>query len=352
MKTFSKMNMALLWMTGFFSCTESPSTDFIPVDPVGISKVDTLSLKELICEDYLASYPEAMLYVDNELIVQDRRSSRFLFHKIGKDGMKEFVQLGNGPEDYLDTNLNPFIGKNGEIGFYDTAKRKVFLLKENKDVYKTHKYVMMNKINGQVRETVECGDFYLATGRQGDFLNYRFLIVDSIGNIVSKYGNYPCIEPSLFSNPSEDIKKMLHSSSFLRVSPDKQKAVFASYHGALIQFFDLTSLPDSLKEIRSFQLDIPIKHSQISATHAGWVYGFEDLYVTDNYIYAIYNGQTAQENPEFGHRILVFDWSGNLKKTYFAELGIRSLAVDENRNVLYLAGYDEEGMKLYVASMK
>lgn len=354
MKIISKISLLFLGMTAFFSCAESPSTDYVPVVPVDFLEVDTdtLSLRELICEDYLASYPEAMLYVDDELIVQDRRGSRFLFHKIGKDGLEEFVQLGNGPEDYLDTNLNPFIGENGEIGFYDPAKRKVSLLKNNGGIYKTHKRLMMNNIDGQVREAVGCGDFYLATGQQGDFLNYRFLIVDSIGNIVSKCGNYPYIEPSFFSNPTEDIKKMLYSASFLRVSPNKQKAVFASYNGALIQFFDLTFLPDSLKEVRSFQLARPIKHSQISATHAGWVYGFEDLYATNNYVYAIYNGQTANENPEFGHSILVFDWSGNLKETYFVDMGIRSLAVDESNNVLYLAGYDEGEMKLYVASMK
>ena len=62
--------------------------------------------------------------------------------------------------------------------------------------------------------------------------------------------------------------------------------------------------------------------------------------------------QTAEENPGFGHYILVFDWGGNLKRTYVAELGIRSLAVDENTGLLYLAGYNEEEMKLYVASME
>ena len=43
---------------------------------------------------------------------------------------------------------------------------------------------------------------------------------------------------------------------------------------------------------------------------------------------------------------------GNLKETYFVDMGIRSLAVDESNNVLYLAGYDEGEMKLYVASLK
>ena len=70
MKIISKISLLFLGMTAFFSCAESPSTDYVPVVPVDFSEVDTdtLSLRELICEDYLASYPEAMLYVDDELI--------------------------------------------------------------------------------------------------------------------------------------------------------------------------------------------------------------------------------------------------------------------------------------------
>ena len=352
MKLFFKITMVVIWMTVFFSCVELPHTNDVPVVSIDFTEIDTLSLRKLNSDNYLASYPEAMLLVDNELIVQDRRSMPFLFHKIGKDGVNEFVELGNGPEDYLDTNLNPFVEGEGKIGFYDPIKRKISLLKEKNGTYRIDKSIKINNIEGQVRESIGCGSFYLLTGLQGDFSTNRFIIVDSVGHIVSKNGGYPSINPSLFNNPSEDIVKLLHIASFLRISPDKQKVVFASYHGALIQFFDLSFFPDSLRAIRSLQLNIPMKHSQISKTHAGWVYGFEDVFATDNYVYAIFNGQTAYENPGFGHRILVFDWLGSLKKTYFSQLGIRSLAVDEDANLFYLAGYDEEEMSLYVASME
>lgn len=352
MKIFSKISMVVIWLTVFFSCIELPDTNVVPVVSVSFTEIDTLSLKKLNSHDYLASYPEAMLLVDNELVVQDRRSTGSLFHKIGKDGVNEFVKLGNGPDDYLDTNLNPFVEGEDKIGFYDPIKRKISLLKEKNGIYKIDKSIKINNIEGQVRESIGCGDFYLLTGMQGDFSINRFIIVDSVGHVVSKYGGYPSINPSLFNNPSEDIVKLLHMASFLRISPDKQKVVFASYHGALIQFFDLAFFPDSLRTICSLQLDIPMKHSQISETHAGWVYGFEDVFATDNYVYAIFNGQTAYENPGFGHKILVFDWFGNLKKTYFSQLGIRSLAVDEDANLFYLAGYDEEEMNLYIASIE
>ena len=76
--------------------------------------------------------------------------------------------------------------------------------------------------------------------------------------------------------------------------------------------------------------------------HAGWVYGFEDVYVTNDYIYAIYNGKTVKENPMFGKNILIYNWSGELVNSYKTDIYLRNVAVDEKRNIVYVIACKEE----------
>lgn len=351
MKIFSKVTIFLFLIICSCSCVKSTSSDYVPVIPIDLSDSDTLTLKELSYQEYLPSYPEAMLLVNEKLIVQDRRGTGALFHKISELSVDKFVIFGNGPEDYLDANLNPFVYGKENVGFYDPIKKKVLIFNTGTELHKLLKVIDLRHIKENICEAIACGRYFLLTGKQGVFSTSRFLITDSTGQVVSKCNDYPEILPSSLNKPFDDKMKMLHSASFYRTSPDKQKAVFASYHGALIQFFDLSFLPDSLKEIHSSQLSLPMKHSQISETHAGWVYGFEDIFATDNYVYAVFNGCTALENPAFGFHLLKYDWMGNLKKSYVSEIGIRSIAVDEKANLLYLAGYNGDEIKLYVASL-
>lgn len=91
----------------------------------------------------------------------------------------------------------------------------------------------------------------------------------------------------------------------------------------------------------SRQLEVPIKSRNLKE-HEGWVYGFEDVSVTDSAVYAIYNGETAEENPLLG-KILVFDWQGNLQKIYQLDLNLRCLTIDERRHCIYaVVVYTEE----------
>lgn len=353
MKNFILTVCAAILMAGLSSCGNHAETSFLPVTPVDLANSDTLVLAETSSGEYLLSYPEAMFWTNGDLVVQDRLGHSRLFHTINSnDSTAEFASQGNGPGEYLDANLNPFVTEKKEIGFYDPSKRKILYYEKKDGTYKSGREIELTCRNEMVREAIDCGKCFLVTGEHGTFAKHRFLVADSTGLTVAQCGNYPSIDKSLLPHSKEDMRTLLFSSSFWRTSPDKQKAVFATYHGALFQLFDLSQLPDSIREIKSLLLSPPINHSQITADHEGWVYGFEDVFVSDHFVYLVYNGQTALDNPEFGHHILVYDWNGEMIKAYATHKSIRSLAVDEVQRKFYLAGYDfEEGMKLYTASM-
>lgn len=107
-----------------------------------------------------------------------------------------------------------------------------------------------------IRELVNCGNYYLATGVNGRFVDNRFLVLDTLGNVKTAIGNYPEILPDLLVKPEEDMQTILFNTALFRRSSDKQKAVFASYKGALLEFLDLSALPDSVP-VKSVQLERP-----------------------------------------------------------------------------------------------
>lgn len=71
-------------------------------------------------------------------------------------------------------------------------------------------------------------------------------------------------------------------------------------------------------------------------------FGFEDIFVTDKYIYALYNGKNSVENEYFAKDIFVFNWDGTPKIKLLSDLYLKCLCVDEKTKEIFAVGYDQE----------
>lgn len=72
-------------------------------------------------------------------------------------------------------------------------------------------------------------------------------------------------------------------------------------------------------------------------------FGFTDITVTSEKVYAIYSGHTYRENPrtfQQCRQLLVFDWEGTLLETYALDTPLTHITVDVSENVLYAIGHD------------
>lgn len=306
---------------------------------------------KIIETDYLMSYPESMILTDKYLIIQDRKATDCLFHVINRSNDSldfEFVRRGNGPYEFLDATLNPCWNQDEKIvSFFDPAKKAYFSFQET--LIDSSSKISFKPIDKKevllgaeyVREMFICDRGYILMGEHGLFDKNRFMVLDNKLQMIGKYGSYPNVQ-NLLTNPEEDFRKMFFASSFFKISPNKTKAVFATYRGALLQLFDLSNFKDSIENFKSIQSEYPIKKEQISSEHEGWVYGFEDVYVTNDFIYAIYNGETAEDNPMLGKYIVVLNWKGELCKSYRLNLNLRCLAVDENNREIYVVACTDE----------
>ena len=332
----------------FFSCRDNCEKKSIPILGLDMHTIIPTSY-QIFLTDYLFSYPECMWMDDNCLIVQDKRAVTKLFHLIDlTDGklQKEFCQFGDGPGEYLDATLNTVWDQTeGTLSYFSVNKRTLITYRKCKDSFRYNGDHTLRGIEESkdmhFKEMIPCGKYYITLGTHGVFQQRRFVVLDSTLHPISELGDYPELS-DLLVKPENDLQKMLFDPALFKISPDREKAVFATYRGALIQFYDLRGLPDSIHNVNSRQLEVPIKKSQISNEHEGWVYGFEDVSVTNSAVYAIYNGETAEDNPLLGKKILVFDWQGNLQKIYQLNLNLRCLTIDECRHRIYAVGYTEE----------
>lgn len=329
------------------SC-QKEEKEYIPVEPIDWTDCGELVCEEITTDNYWPSYPTGMFIVNGNLIIKDEKGYQLLFHVLTEDGrlVQEFLGRGGGPEEYVASDFNAQLSDGHELEMFDTARGRLISYALDNGRFVFSRAFLPQTSDGTIREIVNAGHYYLAMGENGHFDDNRFLVLDTLGNTVNFMGSYPAIHPDLLVNAEKDLQTILYHTSFFRLSPNKQRAVFASYKGALIQFFDLSSLPDSITT-RSVQLERPKKKEQIAQDHEGWVYGFEDVYTTCNHVYAIYNGETAIDNPELGQFILKYDWNGNLLATYKANMGLRSLAVDEASGRVFLIGYINSEMKLF-----
>lgn len=322
--------------------------NYIPVESLDLDNCEEITCQEIALENYLPSHPTGMFFTEGKLVIKDDKGHLNLFHTITKEGklLQEFLQRGDGPEEYSSSDFNFQLSDNHILDVFDNSRGKIISFEE-----KEGRFSFLSTFSAKMNEEticgmLNCGDYYLTVGVNGRFEQNRFLVLDTLGNVKTAIGDYPMIHPDLLVKPKEDLQTVLFHTSFLRLSPDRQKAVFASYKGALIQFFDLSSLPDTIST-KSIQLERPKKKEQITYEHEGWVYGFEDVYVTNSNVYAIYNGETAVDNPGLGRYILKYDWKGNLLKKYKFEMGLRSLAIDEASETAFLIGYVDDEMRLY-----
>ncbi|MFC4871158.1 BF3164 family lipoprotein [Negadavirga shengliensis] len=79
-------------------------------------------------------------------------------------------------------------------------------------------------------------------------------------------------------------------------------------------------------------------------------YCFVSGATSEKYIYALYSGnlRSATEfiDPALADTVYVFDWKGNPVKKLTLDHSVRSIAVDEENQILYAAAFMDKDLRL------
>ena len=171
----------------------------------------------------------------------------------------------------------------------------------------------------------------------------RFSIENDQGETLSKYTKYP--------HPYEE-------NTFLRwnfynpgnysicYSSDKEKFAIGISRGAILETFSISD--NNITPLSVSHFIDPEFNGTLQELN--YILGFIDLFATDKYVYAVFDGDNYVVGSSFydiGQNLVQFDWSG--KPLQKINMGVRmeKICIDPNSNTLYaLIKSENEGCTL------
>ena len=185
---------------------------------------------------------------------------------------------------------------------------------------------------------VQIGDKVLSTGL---YTEGRYQLYSPTSGELDYGVAYPA--HPVYPEIEERTKSILFASNVLRARPDAKAFVCADMYSGVLDVCRLDGREISLVkrlvyhhprvEIREFKKKMP----RVTYTKDNR-FGFTDVCVTDEYIYAIYSGKTYQSDRntfQDCHTLIKIDWEGTVCGTYPIDTALTQIAFDEQEKALY-----------------
>lgn len=327
----------------FSGCTDIPKVAPLNIDDIKWDieyKIDHSFLES----DLLIPYPASMFLTDSLIVVQDHQGTKSFFYVMDRftgNLLSSFATLGHGQKEVLNASNNYTLSKNCDtISIYDDKNRQLYeyILLNNQFVFLKKESLGNREEQNKVwiKEYFKIDeDISFSMGLNGIFDKNRFLIFEKERSIIT--GDYPNL--SLYLDKSDKLVDIFYGPSFFKLNKLRQKAVFGTYKGGLMQIFDLSELPNQISIDTTLLLCSPYEGEADNRINR---YGFEDIFTTNNYIYTLYNGKTNIENNYFAKDILIFNWDGTPKIKLHSEIYLKCFCIDEKSMEIFAVAYDPE----------
>lgn len=188
----------------------------------------------------------------------------------------------------------------------------------------------------------KAGNLVVATGlyEQG-----RYLLFSPRDNQAHYFLDYP--EHPAFPNLPEYTKSILYASSVLKIRPDQQAFVCGDMYSGVLDICRIRS--GKIERIKQHIFHYPKVHIRAKKDDRPDIayskdnsFGFTDISVSDDRIYAIYSGKTfRQDNQNFQHckTLVILDWEGNILNSYTIDTPLTHISYDAEENAIYAIGY-------------
>ena len=189
---------------------------------------------------------------------------------------------------------------------------------------------------------VQAGDYIVATGlyEQGRYLLFR--PSDDQAGYFLDYPAHP-----VFPDLSERTKSVLYASSVLKIRPDNRTFVCADKYSGLLDICRIDG--EHISRIRQHVFHHPKVYIHEKTGENPYVayskdncFGFTDITVSQDRIYALYSGKTyRRNNTDFQQcqTLLILDWEGNILNTYHVDTPLTYLQYEAEENAIYAIGY-------------
>ncbi|MDR1169846.1 MAG: TolB-like 6-bladed beta-propeller domain-containing protein [Prevotellaceae bacterium] len=250
-----------------------------------------------------------------------------------------FGVRGQGPDDFLHPYPLQYISED-KFGVYDMFLNtyKEVLIPGNDGTVRTVSSIKMEKRPYRAIKTAY-NQYLGLSGTDG-----LFSLMDETGKEISTLFEYP------YKDEDEHaIKNQIRATAYqgiLASNPSGTKCVYASLDGEIIHFYEI--LKNGMRSVgkieKSFPAYAPEENSNSTASVEN-ITGYVSVTATERYVYALYCGQTLKEMLKKGglefqsKEVRVFDWKGNLQKTYSLDVPCRYISASKDDQKLWAVAY-------------
>lgn len=206
----------------------------------------------------------------------------------------------------------------------------------------TEKSPSLLPVGQQHLAAVQAGDCIIATGlyEQG-----RYLLYCPSDDQAGYFLDYPA--HPVFPDITECTKSVLYASSVLKVRPDNCAFVCADMYSGLLDICRVDG--GHISRIRQHIFHHPKVYIHEKTGEHPYVayskdncFGFTDVTVSEDRIYAIYSGKTYRRNQadfQQCQTLFILDWEGNILSTYRIDTPLTYLQYETEENAIYAIGY-------------
>ena len=187
---------------------------------------------------------------------------------------------------------------------------------------------------------IRIGDRLLSTGV---YTQGRYCISQVSGDDTYSVSYPACADPTL----TDTLKSAFYASNTLAVKPTLERLACANMQTGCLDICEING--NELTRVNEVHLTpAKVKFNRHRPKGRGLVhpvnyskyhiFGFCDLAVSDDYIYALYSGRTLKQHNldvDKGKTILVFDWNGSHVRTYRLENACSSISYSAEENTIY-----------------
>lgn len=291
--------------------------------------------------------PTKIVWCDSICVILTPQSHyRIVVYDLRSGELKRFVPAGIGENEGLYfLNLHRMGSVVSSLDFGTGRLVEIDLAQYATPGY-TPKFTKLNGNDKTPLGAIRCGNRIISTGiyTQGRYC------CSNTGNDSDTYSvAYPaCADQSM----SDSLKSIFYASNSLVSHPDGRRIACANMqYGCLdICAFDGENLA-RVNEVHLTRANIRVYHKRphgrgmwhpIAYTERN-IFGFCDLAVSDEYIYALYSGRSYEEYGtaiDKGRVIFIFDWSGHHVRTLHIPISCSSISYDSNSDIIYALAHE------------
>ncbi|MDP2469832.1 MAG: BF3164 family lipoprotein [Candidatus Palauibacterales bacterium] len=324
----------LLWMGVAFG-SHSPA---IPAEELGPLPIAPVSLSgELLYDGEMLAMPTRIAITNDRIALVDGFAERPV-HLLDASGryLAGFGRQGEGPGEFEGPRaIEPTADGSGFWVFDMSLSRLTLVEPDGWDstpaserlILPIHGPAPVTSLVRRVDDTFLAAGFF-GEGRLGHFTRG--------GDYEGATGSIPA--PEVDAPP--EVRQHAYRGT-LKAAPSLDRLVLANRHAGYLEVFDAEG--ESLRRIEGpypFEPGIDVVIGERGPAFApgdDLRFGYVDVAVTDDRIYALFSGRTRAGHPGeaiYGREVHVFDWNGGLVSVLLLDADAMAIAVDVARDRL------------------